>query len=265
VRRAERVRTEVNLSLALPECSRREIRELGKRVWMELGRNFVDLLRLPHLTWHDLPGFVEVEGLNRFEEVLSRGKGVIVVTGHIGCWELLAAYFSMLGYPLSMVVRPLEDARFEKLMDGLRRSKGMRPIFGMSDVNAAYGCLKAGHILGTFIDRGTFAEDVSCDFFGQPALTPAGPAALALRAGTPIVPAAIHLQDGGVQLIRMSEPIEPLGEPDSESDVRSITQSCSKVIEDLIRCQPEQWTWMHERWKTPPVRSESEKRDKADW
>jgi len=257
MQREDRTRTEVNLSLALPELSRDEVREFAKRVWIDLGRNCVDVLRLPRLTWHDLTDFVEVQGLGRFEEVLSRGKGVIVVTGHIGSWELLAAYFSMLGYPLSVIVRPLRDERFEALVDELRRSKGMRPISRIGNVKAAYGCLKKGHILGVLIDQDTSVKGVFCDFFGIPAYTPAGPAVLALRAGAPIVPMAIQLQEDGTQLIRIKEPIESSGDSGSESDVRSIMQRCTRAIEDFIRYHPTQWVWMHDRWKTMPERSKS--------
>jgi KDO2-lipid IV(A) lauroyltransferase len=264
VLRAERILTEVNLSLALPEYSRNEVRKLGRRVWVDLGRNCVDALRLPYLSWHDLPGFVEVQGLTRFEEILSRGRGVLVVTGHIGCWELLTAYFSMLGYPVGVTTRPLQDARLEKLIDGLRRSKGIRTFSGASSEEAAYACLKRGHILAVLIDRDTSVKGVFCDFFGQPAFTPVYAAVLALRAAAPIVPMAIHLRDDGLQVIRLAEPIEPAGDPDSESDVRSVMQRCTKAIEVLIRLQPTQWVWMQERWKTVPVHTESEKRETAN-
>ncbi len=264
VLRDERIRTEVNLSLALPECSRDEVRELGKRVWVDLGRNFVDVFRLPHLSWYDLPGFIEVQGLSRLEEVLSRGKGVLVVTGHVGCWELLTAYFSMLGYPVSVISRALGDARLEEFIDGLRRSKGTKPICEANHEAAAYDSLKKGRILAVSIDQDASSRGVFCDFFGQPAFTPVEPAVLALRAGAPIVPAAIHLRGGGVQVIRMEEPFYPRGDVNSESDVRSVMQNCTKAIEDLIRLEPTQWVWMRERWKTVPALTESEKKVAVD-
>jgi KDO2-lipid IV(A) lauroyltransferase len=254
--RADRVRTEVNLSVALPQLTPDEARELGKKVWVDLGKNSVDVLRLPRLNWRDLLDFVEIEGQNYLDEALSRGKGVIAVTGHIGSWELLGAYFSMMGYPLSVIVRPLRDQRFEKLIDELRRSKGMRPISRMGNVKAAYECLKRGHILGVLTDQDTSVKGVFCDFFGRPAFTPAGPAVLAMRTGAAVVPMAVQMQEDGIQLIRVKEPIQTSGDARSEADVRRVMQRCSDAIEDLIRSHLTQWVWMHDRWKTFPTESD---------
>jgi len=250
----DRVRAEVNLSLAFPERSRQEIRRLARRVFAELGRNCVDVLRLPTVTWQELGSFVRIEGLGRFEEALSRGKGVVAVTGHIGCWELLAAHFSMMGYPLAAIVRPVRDERLEALVDGLRSSKGMKPISRVNNVKAAYSWLRRGGVLGVLIDQDTSVKGVFCNFFGRPAYTPAGPAYLALRTGAAIVPMAIQMEEDGTQVIKVKEPIDVPQGGDTEASVRSIMQSCTDEIEDYIRFRPAQWVWMHERWKTSPAR-----------
>jgi KDO2-lipid IV(A) lauroyltransferase len=196
------------------------------------------------------------------EEAVSRGKGVVAVTGHIGCWELLGAYFSMMGYPLAVIVRPLRDQRLENLIDNLRRSKGMKPISRMTNVKAAYGWLKRGGILGVLIDQDTSVKGVFCDFFGRPAYTPAGPAYLALRTGAPIVPIAIQLEEDGTQVVRVKRPIDLPKSMDTDACVRLVMQACTQAIEDYVRCRPTQWVWMHERWKTTPLR-ESERTDGA--
>lgn len=258
--RKDRIRTEVNLSLAFPERSRQEVRSLAGRVYVELGRNCADVFRLPWLRWDELGSFVSVEGLSYFEEALSRGKGVVVVTGHIGCWELMAAYFSMTGYPLAVVVRPLRDQRLERLIDGLRRSKGMKPISRVSNVKAAYSWLKRGGVLGVLIDQDTSVKGVFCDFFGRPAYTPAGPAYLALRTGASIVPMAIQLEEDGTHMVRVKEPIGVPESLDTEACVQTVMQACTQAIEDYIRHRPTQWVWMHERWKTTPLQ-ESQRTD----
>ena len=260
--RKDRTRTEVNLSLAFPECSRRETRKLARRVYVDLGRNCVDVFRLPQLKWQELGSIVRVEGLSYLEEALSRGKGVIAVTGHIGCWELMGAHLSMSGYPLAVIVCPLRDPKLEKLIDSLRRSKGMKPISRMSNVKAAYSWLKQGGVLGVLIDQDTSVKGVFCDFFGRQAYTAAGPAYLALRTDAAIVPMAIQMEEDGTQIVRVKEPIDIPAGLDTETCVRSVMQACTQAIEDYIRRRPTQWVWMHERWRTGPVR-ESERAERA--
>lgn len=250
----ERVTTEVNLSLAMPQLSRRELRKQARRVWMDLGRNCVDVLRFPRMGWDEMEKLVRVDGLGTLEEVLSRGRGVVAVTGHIGNWELLGAYLSMRGYPLSVLARPLRDARFERLIDGQRRAKGMRPISRIGNARPAYESLRRGGILGVLIDQDTSVKGVFCDFFGRPAFTPAGPAYLAMRTGAAVVPMAIYMQSDGTHLVRIMEPVDASAKDRSEEDLRAIeiTRECTRSLEELIRHEPTQWVWMHERWKTRP-------------
>jgi KDO2-lipid IV(A) lauroyltransferase len=262
VLKKERARTEINLALAMPHLSRAELRRLSRDVWALLGRNCVDALRLLGMKWEEMSALVRVEGLRVLEEAVSRGRGVVAVTGHIGNWEMLAAYFSMRGYPLSVLARPLRDPRLERLIDRVRRSKGMRPISRIGNVKAAYEALKNGGVLGVLIDQDTSVKGVFCDFFGRPAFTPSGPAYLAMRTGAAIVPMAISLQRDGTHLVRILEPVQVeatgghgsrAGSRDTEdSRALAITQSCTRALEELIRLEPAQWVWMHERWKTGP-------------
>ncbi len=260
--RRDRNKTEINLALSLPELTRSEVRALGRNVWAALGRNCVDALRLPQMCWEEINGLVRIEGLGILEEALCRGKGVIAVTGHIGNWEMLGAYFSMRGYPLSVLARPLRDERLETLVDSMRRSKGIRPIPRTGSVKPAYESLRKGGMLGVLIDQDTPVKGVFCDFFGRSAFTPAGPAYLAMRTGAAIVPMGIHLQADGTHLVTVMDSIphescdtrdcQAPSESLEDSRARSITQSCTKAIEELIRREPSQWVWMHERWKTRP-------------
>ncbi|MFH0778273.1 MAG: lysophospholipid acyltransferase family protein [Candidatus Eisenbacteria bacterium] len=249
----DRMTTELNLSMAFPERGRKEIRVLARKVWTNLGRNCVDALRLPGVECEELDSFVKVLGMPLFEEALSRGRGVVAVTGHIGNWELLAAYFSMKGYPLSVLARPLRDEGFERILDRLRRAKGMRPISRLTTVRAAYRCLTEGGVLGVLIDQDTAVKGVFCDFFGRPAYTAVGPAHLALRTGAAIVPTGIHLGPDGTHVITVKESIEICETGDTEADVLVITQRCSDAVEELVRLDVTQWVWMHERWKTRPL------------
>ena len=254
-----RVTTEVNLSVAMPELSRPELRKTARRVWSDLGRNCVDVLRFPRSGWDELDKLVRVEGLAILEEAVSRGRGTIAVTGHIGNWEMLGAYFSMRGYPLSVLARPLRDARFERLLDRQRRGKGMRPISRIANARPVYESLKRGDILGVLIDQDTPVKGVFCEFFGRPAFTPAGPAYLAMRTGAAVVPMAISMQSDGTHLVRILKPIDASAKDGDDKDRRAleITRECTRSLEKLIRYEPTQWVWMHERWKTRPEQQQS--------
>jgi KDO2-lipid IV(A) lauroyltransferase len=249
-----RVTTEVNLSMAMPGLSRAELRNVARQVWSALGKNCLDVLRFPRTGWDELEKLVRVEGLETLEEAVSRGRGVIAITGHIGSWEMLAAYFSMRGYPLSVLARPLRDDRLEALLDSLRRGKGMRPISRIANARPAYESLKKGDILGVLIDQDTPVKGVFCDFFGRPAFTPAGPAYLAMRTGAAVVPMAISMQSDGTHLVRILEPVDAAAKDGDDKDRRAleITAECTRSLERLIRYEPTQWVWMHERWKTRP-------------
>jgi len=254
-----RVTTEVNLSMAMPELPRAELRRTARRVWSDMGRNCVDVLRFSRTGWDELDKLVRVEGLGILEEAVSRGRGMIAVTGHIGNWEMLAAYFSMRGYPLSVLARPVRDGRFEKILDRLRRQKGMRPISRIANARPAYEALKRGGILGVLIDQDTPVKGVFCDFFGRPAFTPAGPAYLAMRTGAAVVPLAISMRSDGTHLVRILDPIDASAR-DGDVDGRAleITRECTQALEKLIRYEPTQWVWMHERWKTRPEMRKAE-------
>ena len=249
-----RVVTEVNLSMAMPDLSRRELRRLARRVWADLGRNCLDVLRFPRSGWEELDKLVRVEGLQTLEEALSHGRGVIAVTGHIGNWETMGAYFSMRGYPLSVLARPLRDERLERVLDSQRRGKGIRPISRIANARPAYESLKRGDMLGVLIDQDTPVKGVFCDFFGRPAFTPAGPAYLAMRTGAAVVPMAISMQSDGTHLVRIMKAVDASAKDGDDKDRRAleITAECTRSLETLIRYEPTQWVWMHERWKTRP-------------
>ncbi|MBN1503626.1 MAG: lysophospholipid acyltransferase family protein, partial [Candidatus Eisenbacteria bacterium] len=188
------------------------------------------------------------------------------VTGHIGSWEMLAAYFSMRGYPLSVLARPLRDERLEKLLDSQRRAKGMRPISRIANARPAYEALKEGGILGVLIDQDTPVTGVFCDFFGRPAFTPAGPAYLAMRTGAAVVPMGISMQRDGTHLVRILKPVDASVRDGDDKDRRAleITRECTGALERLIRFEPTQWVWMHERWKTSPAADNPDQRSPGE-
>jgi len=182
----------------------------------------------------------------------ARGKGLIAVTGHLGNWELIPVYFSLKGIPVNVIARRLNDPRLDRLVVGYREKRGIRNIDRDLGARTAFRCLRRGEALGVLIDQDTRVESVFVDFMGRQASTPVGPAALAMRTGAPVVPVATYRDRDGRHIIEVGAPIELAAEGTERELLRENTERLSKAVEKYILCHPEQWVWIHERWKTEP-------------
>jgi KDO2-lipid IV(A) lauroyltransferase len=247
LRRSRRVAL-ANLRLiygrAVPD---KEIRGLARRAFVNLGRFAYDVARLRKAAPHNLKQMVRITGLDNLDKALARGKGVIALTGHVGNWELLGAYLSLMGYPISVLATKMKDSKLDDLVVGLRRGVGLSVLERSGGAKGAMRCLKRGEILGVLIDQDTSVDSVVVDFLGQPAKTAVGPVKLASRTGAAIVPLAMLATDSGEYRIEVREPVELSGDQGSlEADV----ERCSKAIEAFVRAEPSQWVWMHRRWKS---------------
>lgn len=225
----------------------KEIRRLARRAFVNLGRFAYDVTRLRKVTPHGLRRMVKVTGLDHLDRALARGKGVIALTGHVGNWELLGAYLSLMGYPVSVIATKLKDARLDNLVVGIRRDAGLSVLERSGGAKKALRCLKRGEILGVLIDQDTSVDSVVVDFLGKPTKTAVGPVKLASRTGAAIVPMAMLATEDGGYRIDVREPVELNGDKGSlEADV----ERCSKAVEAFVRAEPSQWVWMHKRWKS---------------
>jgi len=246
-----------NLAIAFPERSLGERRRILRVSFLNLGRMVAELAHLPHLTDDDLRRMVVFENEAWWAENIAapRETGGLVLSGHFGNWELLVFAHGMRGYPVSMVHRAIANPLVDRWLNALRARAGTRLV---RKRHAAGGVLKALHdrelLVLPFDQNSTRGLGVFVDFFGLPASTNSGMARLSLRSGAPAVPVFIVREGRGA---RHRVHVLPLmyaeRSGDLEKDVRINTQRYSDVFESMVRRYPEQWFWVHKRWKTRPA------------
>ncbi|MCK5525505.1 MAG: lysophospholipid acyltransferase family protein [Candidatus Latescibacteria bacterium] len=255
----EREQVREHLSIAFADLSPREIGRLSKEVFVHLGKNAVDMMRMGSSTKQELDRIVSSEGLEHLDRASEEGKGVLLLSGHIGNWELLGAYLAMKGYPLSVVGKSLNNPRLDRLLVAHRERFGLRNIARGKATRQILRALHRGEFVGFLIDQDTKVEGAFVDFFGRPAYTPTGPVTLSLKLGAPIVPVAIHRERDNTYHLVVRPRIELIRTGDETEDRRINTATCSKILEEFIREYPAQWVWMHRRWKTKALPMKNEK------
>jgi KDO2-lipid IV(A) lauroyltransferase len=244
---------ERNLELAFPDLPNHERRRLLRGSFENLGR----LLAVFSHFGDDseaVKAMIAVEGLERFDCATAQGKGVILFTGHVGGWELSSFGLSLFGHPLSFLVRRLDNPRIEAMIDRLRSGAGNRTIDKRSAAREMLGILREGGSLGILVDLNTLdREAMFVDFFGIPAATTFIVAKLALRTGAAVLPVFAPWDDGRKCFrLEIGAPLSIEHTGAEDEDVRRLTQEYTRVVEDYVRRYPEQWLWIHRRWKTRP-------------
>jgi KDO2-lipid IV(A) lauroyltransferase len=249
-----RKRTRNNLRIAFgKEKDERELKKLTLNVFENAGKNVADAVRLKDMKWEEIEKITQIEGLEYFDDAYKMGKGVVAVTGHISNFELSAAYLSLRGYKLSVIGRELYDPRLDALLVRSRESVGLENIPSSASVKQMIKALRSGRALGALADQdSTRVRGVFVNFFGRPARTPVGPALLAYKTESPIVPVAIVREGDDRYKIMVKEPVKLAFTGDKERDTIETTQKYTQVLESIIREYPSQWLWMHDRWKSKP-------------
>jgi KDO2-lipid IV(A) lauroyltransferase len=250
----ERRKALKSLARAFPEKSDAERHALARASFRHLGMAAFEVgatasmdARLEHLVrWSD-------EDRGVLDAALARGKGVVFVSGHVGNWELLARRVARAGYPSQSIAKETTDPRLTVLVERFRARGGVRSIWRGQEgaARAMLRALKAGEILGLLIDQDTKVQSLFVPFFGELAATPRAAADLALRTGAAVVVGFCQREGDGYRLW-MEEVPWRAGE-DREADALALTAALSQRIEAAIRRAPEQWVWMHQRWKTRPA------------
>ncbi len=245
----ERKKTIENLTLVFgKEKSEAEIKKLTQEVFVNLAISGVDALRLRKYT-ENLTRIVEIEGEDIFNDAYQQGKGVMTVTGHIGCFELIAPFFNQKGYNTAVIGRELYDKRLDKILVENREKSGVQNIPNTASVKEIFKVLQQGKALGVLIDQNSNkVRNVKVNFFGKPANAPVGPALIALKTGSPIVPLAIVRNSRSFYRIMVGQKIEPKKVEDIEKEAVRLTQACTLFLEQIIKKYPAQWVWMHNRW-----------------
>jgi KDO2-lipid IV(A) lauroyltransferase len=246
--RRDRRRTLDHLALAFPELPEPARRALGRDVFRHQGMNLAECLHLLHGDCAAVARHVEVQGWEEILRARESGQPLVLVTGHCGNWELLAAALNCRGLGMAVVARALDEPRLQGLLAGLRSRYGTATIERGSDGAARQilALLRRGGVLGMLIDQDTKVDGVWVPFFGHPAFTPVGAAKIALRQGARVIPTFIERRPNGSHLIRVHPSL------DLPNDPREATAVMTMAIEEQIRRHPEQWVWLHRRWRRQP-------------
>lgn len=245
----ERKKTIENLTLVFgKEKSEAEIKRLAQEVFVNLAISGVDALRL--IKYQDkIAQMVEVENEEIFDEAYRRGKGIMTLTGHVGCFELMGPYFNQKGYKTVVIGRELYDKRLDRILVENREKSGVQNIPNTASVKEIMKILKEGKVLGVLIDQNSNkVRNVKVDFFGKPVNAPVGPALIALKTGSPIIPMAIVRNSKSSYRIIVGQKLEAKEVEDIEKEAKRLTQECTLFLEQIIKQYPAQWVWMHNRW-----------------
>jgi KDO2-lipid IV(A) lauroyltransferase len=245
---------EFNLRLAFPDWTEAQRKDARRKMVRNLGWMAAEFARFPRLTKENIENVVILEGHENFLEGQRRGKGVLYLTGHIGAWELSSFAHALYGYPLHYMARPLDNQRLDALVNKYRCASGNEPIFKNESARVMLRILKGGGTVGILADQNTMPEEgVFVDFFGKSACTTTGLARVALHTGAAVVPGYAYW-DESIQKyrLRFEPPVELIRTGDTECDVFENTKRFTKVIEEIIRKHPDQWVWIHQRWKNRP-------------
>jgi Kdo2-lipid IVA lauroyltransferase/acyltransferase len=249
-----RERSLTHLQMAFrSEKTPEQIRALCKRMFMMIGKNAGDILRSRNVrTEADLESFLVLKGYEHFEEANARKKGVIFLTCHLGAFDLQVTVMSLKGLKPNIIGTPLKDERLNELLFNHRNAHGAVAIERGKETLRMLRALKTGGLVAILIDQDTKVKSRFIDFFGMPAATPVGATILAIKTGAAVVPTYIYLAPDGMQHMHILPeiPVDITG--DDEADMITNTRKYNAFIEEQVRNHPDQWVWMHERWKTRP-------------
>jgi len=243
-----------NLQLAFPQMTAPERRRVLRGVFTSLGRQLGDFCHFPHYNRENISQLAVYDGFEHFERAHARGKGVLFLTAHFGGWEVSSFMHALHGHPLHILVRPLDNPYLDRLVTRYRTMSGNRTIPKQDFARAMLAALRASDTVGILMDQNMTPEQgVFVDFFGILACTSTLMARMALRTGAAVVP-GFCLWDAALRRyrVRFEPAMETIHTGNEEADIVANTAAYTKVVEDYARRYPEQWLWVHRRWKTRP-------------
>jgi KDO2-lipid IV(A) lauroyltransferase len=248
--RRERTRAVKHLTETFGQKGSSWIHRTARQCFIHLGKALLEVMLMSP---RRLLRVITVEGEENLQKALERKKGVVYVTGHIGNWELMAQMVAR-KYPLSVIAAPIEPEQVNDMIVELRAGMGVRTIL-RSRPGAAKELIRAfreNRVLGILIDQDTDVESAFVDFLGKKARTPTAAASMAIKFGAPVVFGYIQRRKDGRHAIVIEGPLHLPVTNDTEKDIITATAMFTKKIEDVIQKNPEQWVWMHRRWRRQP-------------
>jgi Kdo2-lipid IVA lauroyltransferase/acyltransferase len=243
-----------NLRLAFPDWTDEQRKRAIRGMIRQIGWMAGEFSQFPKYTRERIERIVAVDGFENFDAARRRGKGVLFLTGHMSAWELAPFAQALYGYPLHFLVRPIANRRVDALINAYRCRAGNRPIDKNRSARAILNVLGEGGTVGVLADHNTdIEESVFVDFFGVSASTTSGLARIALRTDAAVVPGFLSWDAARRKYrLRFEPAVELTRTADEESDVVENTARFTRVVEDFVRAHPDQWLWVHRRWKTRP-------------
>lgn len=238
-----------NLELALPELSPEERGRIADGVFRSVARLLVGASRLPSINRRNVKEWIDYDGFEHFQEAQRRGRGVLIASGHLGNWELSGVGHALLcGETMSVVVRPLDNPLIDRLVQDRREMVGNRMIGKKEFVRRMLDALKANGTVGIFVDQNShFDHGVFVNFFGVPARCGTTFAKLAAHTGATVIPGfAVWIEAEQRYRLKFYPPLDLTG------DVAEDTQRVQSAVERAVREYPDQWLWIHRRWKARP-------------
>ena len=229
-----------------------EIKALARRVFKNLGQIIFEIGWSLRLESKDFQKYFNIQGLSNYRNAYEKGRGVLLLTAHMGNWELLSIIMAMAGYPVSVLYRPLDFFLLDRLFVMIRGRFGAELIPSAQSIPKILRSLKHGKVVGILMDQNVdWYEGVFVDFFGHRACTNKGMALLARRTEAPVIPVFLVREKSGFMAEFGSE-IPLIKTEDIRKDLEANTQQYNRIIEDFVRRYPDQWFWVHQRWKTKP-------------
>jgi KDO2-lipid IV(A) lauroyltransferase len=254
-----------NLRRVYPELTSKGVRTRLKSVYDHLGKVMVEMIRAPRMFGRfpsarnpadaraGVSNYLTLRNFEKVEEVCRNGKGVVFVTAHLGNWELTGTAMALLGLPLYSVARTMDNPLLDRFITRLREFRGQRVLKKHGAMREVLSLLKSGNRLGIVVDQNAPVDNVFVDFLGKKAAVTRGVASLAVRTGCAVFPGySYRVNNSPHHIVVAGDPIEVPQEGSREEKIQRITERYTRVIEQWIREHPNQWLWIHRRWKTRP-------------
>lgn len=240
------------LALRLPGKSAADYRHIANGMYRHLGIMAVECLGFPDQPREVFQSNVDVIGEEHARNVLARGRGMLALMGHIGNWELLGLALAGRWVPIHVIVRDQHNPDFNDYWRESREKMGLHPMAAQNSYRDALRALKKGDIVAVTLDQNMRRRrGVFVDFFGEQACTTPGLAYLSVQSGVPVVPIYTFRQPDGRHTVHVLPPLDPPADRE-EATIQAATQTYSRILEDIIRQHPDQWLWLHKRWRTRP-------------
>jgi KDO2-lipid IV(A) lauroyltransferase len=241
-----------NLSRAFPEKSNREITDIYRRCWKHFLQVGVEMARIPILNEREIKKRMDSSQGKLIKEILGRGKGAIVVSAHFGNWEWMGTAMTRAGYDITFIVTSQSNQYVDEWVDKMRSKGGIKTVNRKDAVKATLKLLKNNEVVAIMCDQDAGRAGVFTKFFGQPASTPRGPALFHLKTEAPIVFSSSMRGKDGRYYVVFEEMVFDELTGNRDTDELMIMQKISDRLEQEIRAFPDQWLWLHRRWKTKP-------------